>query len=274
MHPPLTPPVQSLVRGLAVIQTFGADRPRQTLAQVAEQTGLARATARRFLHTLVSLGFADTDGHEFWLSPRILSLGTAYLSGLGLPAVAQPHLEKLSSELNESVSMAILDGADVVYVNRVAVRRIMTVGITIGSRFPAWATSMGRVLLSALSAEELDAYLQEVDLTRLAANTVTDPATIKRKIREAGRQRWCIVDQELEAGLRSLAAPITDADGRIVAAINTSTQAAVHSVKDLHARFLPALRTTAAAISADLVATGTTGSTHPSSNVSTIVRKD
>lgn len=152
--------------------------------------------------------------------------------------------------------MAVLDGTDVVYVNRVAVRRIMTVGITIGSRFPAWATSMGRVLLSDKDPEELDAHLRAVELTPLAARTATEPAVVAERIAKVAEQGWCIVDQELEAGLRSLAAPITDAEGRIVAAINTSTQTAVHSVKELHQRFLPALLDTAAAISADLAATG------------------
>ncbi|MBZ8178304.1 helix-turn-helix domain-containing protein [Corynebacterium poyangense] len=249
-------PVQSLIRGLAVIQTFGAERPRQTLTQVAEATGLARATARRFLHTLVQLGFAATDGHEFWLTPRILSLGTAYLSGLGLPALAQPRLEQLSRQLNESVSMAVLDNTDVVYVNRVAVRRIMTVGITIGSRFPAYATSMGRVLLADLSDKELKEHLDQVDITKIAPNTLTDSKTIMKRIREVKNQGWCIVDQELEAGLRSLAAPVRNAEGRVVAAINTSTQTAVHDLATLHEKFLPALLETAHAISEDLTATG------------------
>ena len=142
MGTPDTPNVQSLVRGLAVIRTFNADRPRQTLAQVADATGLARATARRFLHTLVTIGYAGTDGTDFWLTPRVLELGYSYMSGLGLPAIAQPRLEELSRHIGESSSLSVLDGEDVVYVNRVPVRRIMTVSITIGTfppTPPPWA---------------------------------------------------------------------------------------------------------------------------------------
>ncbi|AJE33869.1 transcriptional regulator [Corynebacterium humireducens NBRC 106098 = DSM 45392] len=255
MTPPEAPNVQSLVRGLSVIRTFNADHPRQTLAQVAESTGLARATARRFLHTLVTVGYAGTDGTEFWLAPRVLELGYSYLSGLGLPAIAQPRLEELSRHIGESSSLSVLDGNDVVYVNRVPVRRIMTVSITIGTRFPAYATSMGRVILAGLPDEELEAYLADVELEPLTPATLVDVPSLRAELTRIREQGFAIVDQELEPGLRSLAAPVYSPSGRVVAAVNVSTQTVVHDLEDLHDRFLPALIDTAELITADLAAT-------------------
>ncbi|WP_295625412.1 IclR family transcriptional regulator C-terminal domain-containing protein [uncultured Corynebacterium sp.] len=246
--------VQSLARGLSVIRAFGAERPRQTLAQVADATGLARATTRRFLHTLVDLGYAGTDGSEFWLTPRILELGYSYLSSLSLPAIAQPRLEQLSSRIGESSSMSVLDGPDIVYVSRVPVRRIMTVSITIGTRFPAYATSMGRVLLSEMPDDDLDAYFAATPVERLAPRTIATEKDLRKELKKVRLQGWALVDQELEPGLRSLAAPIRGADGRTVAAINVSTQTAAHGVDDLMRDFLPAVLDTATAIGHDLAA--------------------
>lgn len=255
MAAPETPNVQSLVRGLSVIRTFNADRPRQTLAQVAEATGLARATARRFLHTLVTIGYAGTDGTEFWLTPRVLELGYSYMSGLGLPAIAQPRLEELSRRIGESSSLSVLDGPDIVYVNRVPVRRIMTVSITIGTRFPAYTTSMGRVILAGLPQDELDAYLAEVDFKAYTPSTIVEPEQLRAEIARVREQGFAIVDQELEPGLRSLAAPVHSPSGKVVAAVNVSTQTVVHHLDELHNSFLPALIDTAELISADLAAT-------------------
>lgn len=246
--------VQSLARGLAVIRTFGANRPRQTLAQVAEATGFARATARRFLHTLVDLGYAATDGHEFWLTPQILELGHSYLSGLELPAIAQPRLEELSRTVGESSSLSVLDGVDVVYVSRVPVRRIMTVAITIGTRFPAHATSMGRVLLAGAEPAELDAYFAASDMPALTPRTLVDEAAVRAELDRVREQGWCLVDQELEPGLRSMAAPVRDPSGRVVAAVNVSTQTAAHDVDDLHRDILPPLLDAARLITADIAA--------------------
>lgn len=255
MGTPDTPNVQSLVRGLAVIRTFNADRPRQTLAQVADATGLARATARRFLHTLVTIGYAGTDGTDFWLTPRVLELGYSYMSGLGLPAIAQPRLEELSRHIGESSSLSVLDGEDVVYVNRVPVRRIMTVSITIGTRFPAYATSMGRVILAGLTPEELEAYLGSVEFQAFTPSTLVDAPSLRAELDRIREQGFAIVDQELEPGLRSLAAPVHSPAGTVVAAVNVSTQTVVHDLEELHDRFLPALIDTAELISADLAAT-------------------
>ncbi|MGP6172547.1 IclR family transcriptional regulator domain-containing protein [Corynebacterium sp. A21] len=255
MTTPESPRVQSLIRGLSVIRTFDAERPRQTLAQVAEATGLARATARRFLHTLVGIGYAGTDGTEFWLTPKVLELGYSYMSGLGLPAIAQPRLEELSRTLGESSSMSVLDGDDVVYVNRVPVRRIMTVSITIGTRFPAYSTSMGRILLAGLPEDELSEYFSRAELIPLTPSAMHDEQELRAELTKVRTQGWCIVDQELEPGLRSLAAPIYSPDGQIVAAVNISTQSAVHNLDELHRRFLPAITDSARQISSDLAAT-------------------
>lgn len=244
--------VQSLARGLSVIRAFDATRPRQTLSDVAKTTDLTRATARRFLLTLVELGYVRTDGSVFWLTPRVLELGYSYLSSLTLPEVAGPHLEALTKAVHESASVSILDGGDVVYVARVPVSRIMTVSITIGTRFPAFATSMGRVLLSGLSDAELDAYLDSVTLTPLTGRTIATPDALREEIRRVRADGFCIVDQELEEGLRSLAAPIRDAGGTIVAAANISTQAARYSAAAVRSDLLPELLRTAEAISLDL----------------------
>jgi IclR family pca regulon transcriptional regulator len=218
--------VQSLARGLSVITAFDAERPELTLSEVAGITGLSRATARRLLFTLAELNFVRSDGKRFTLTPHVLRLGTAYLSGLGLPAVAQPHLERLSAELGESTSAAVLDGEDIVYVARVATRRIMNVGITVGTRFPAFATSMGRVLLAGLDPAELDSYFQQADLTPLTAATRHSESELRAVLDQVREQGWALNDQELAAGLRSVAAPITDQHGKVAAAVNVSTTTA------------------------------------------------
>jgi IclR family pca regulon transcriptional regulator len=249
--------VQSLARGLEVIVSFDGEHPEMTLAQVATRTGYSRATARRFLHTLVDLGYMRTDGKTFSLTPQVLRLGTAYLSGLGLPQVAQPHLERLSAQLGESTSAAVLDGSDIVYIARVATRRIMSVGITVGTRFPAYATSMGRVLLAALEADDFEAYLSAADLQPLTARTIHEPAALRREIEHVREQGWALVDQELERGLTSMAAPIVDGSGRTVAALNVST-ATVDGTPQIAEAKAPLLRS-AAAIGADLAAQNVTG---------------
>lgn len=247
--------VQSFARGLSVIRSFSAEAPAQTLSEVAATTGLSRATARRFLHTLVDLGYAVNIDTQFQLTPRVLELGSSYLSALTLPAIAQPRLEVLSREVGESSSMSVLDGADIIYVCRVPVRRIMTVNITIGTRFPAYATSMGRVLLAGLSEPELTRLLNLTPPEQLTSRSLSTTSAIREEVAATRERGWALVDQELEPGLRSLAAPIFDADGAVVAAINLSTQSASHAVEDIRRDFLPQLLDTARTISADLAAT-------------------
>ena len=247
--------VQSLDRGLAVIRAFGPDRERLSLSEVARATGLTRAAARRFLLTLVKLGYVRNDGREFSLRPRVLELGYAYLSGLALPEVAAPHMEELVARLHESSSISVLDGHHIVYVVRVPTKRIMTVAISVGTRFPAYATSMGRVLLAQLSDDELERYLAEATFERLTSRTVTNPARLRTIVRDAARQGYAIVDQELEEGLRAVAAPIRGADVGS-AAINVSAHASRVSMGAMRGQILPALLETARQIEADLQAQG------------------
>jgi len=254
--------VQSLARGLSVIKAFDAENPRRTLSDVARATDLTRATARRFLLTLTELGYVRTDGSAFWLTPRVLELGYSYLSSLSLPDIAGPHLEALSDRVHESTSVSILDDGDVVYVARVPVRRIMTVSITIGTRFPAFATSMGRVLLAGLSPADLDAYLASVELTPLTGRTIATPDALRTELDKIRSDGFCVVDQELEEGLRSLAAPIRDRDGAVVAAVNISTQSARYTTEAVYDTLVPAAVATADAISADLARTQNRSPSH------------
>jgi IclR family transcriptional regulator, pca regulon regulatory protein len=248
--------VQSLDRGLAVIRAFGPGRERLSLSDVARETGLTRAAARRFLLTLVKLGYVRSDGREFSLRPLVLELGYAYLSGLAMPEIASPHLEELVASVRESSSISVLDGHDIVYVARVPTKRIMTVAISVGTRFPAHATSMGRVLLAGMSPDDLDKYLNEDDFETFTARTVTDPDRLREIVREVRRQGYAITDQELEEGLRSIAAPIHGSGGAVIAAVNLSGHASRVSLAAMRAVLLPALLETAGRIEADLRSQG------------------
>ncbi|RFS82969.1 IclR family transcriptional regulator [Actinomadura spongiicola] len=244
--------VQSLERGLNVIRAFDASTPRLTLSEVAQATGLTRAAARRFLLTLVDLGYVRLDGRQFSLTSRVLQLGYAYLSALSLPDVAEPHLEMLVAMVNESSSVSVLDGDDIVYVARVPTTRIMTVAINVGTRFPAHATSMGRVLLAALPEDELEERLARMERRSLTARTITDPAALRTEIGRVRTQGWALVDQELEEGLRSIAAPVRDVSGRVVGAVNVSTSASRTATGTMRREMLPLLLDTTARIEADL----------------------
>jgi len=248
--------VQSLERGLAVIRAFHADAAELTLSDVAKSTGLTRAAARRFLLTLADLGYVRTDGKHFSLTPRVLELGYAVLSSMTLPEVAQPHLERLSGEVGESSSVSVLDGADIVYVARFAVSRIMTVSITVGTRFPAYATSMGHVLLAGLGEDALTAYLADAALTPFTSQTITSPERLRAELAQVREQGWALVDQELEEGLRSIAAPLRDRSGTVIAAVNVSTHASRTSVDALRRDMLPPLLAACDRIEKDLAAAG------------------
>jgi IclR family pca regulon transcriptional regulator len=250
--------VQSLARGLAVIRAFDTDHPVMTLTEVAARTDLTRATARRFLHTLVELDYVRTDGKTFALTAKVLQLGYAYLSGLSLPQLAQPHLEELSLKLGESTSAAVLDGTDIAYIARVTTRRIMNVGITVGTRFPAYATSMGRVLLAALPPAGLKDYLSAAEikpLTPRGLGTVPELLAVLDTVRAQG---WCLLDQELEIGLMSVAAPVFDGRTKVVAAVNVSLQAQSVAARPDPEAYLSAVAreivATAKLVSADLTA--------------------
>lgn len=226
-----------LAKGLAVIETFAADRPRQSISDVAAASGLDRATARRCLLTLAQLGYADWDGKFFTLTPRVLRLGTACLATLPLPQIVQPYLDRLSDQIGESTSVSILDGADIVYVARAAQRKVMSIALMPGSRLPAYCTSMGRVLLAALPASEALAVLGELPLPVRTPRTLTDTAAVMAELARIRREGFAVIDQEVENGLQSLAVPLLTGRGRIVGALNVGVAGQGHpeALKD---RFL------------------------------------
>ena len=248
--------VQSLERGLSVIRAFDAEHRELGLSDVARATGLTRAAARRFLLTLVALGYMHFDGSRFSLRPRVLDLGFAYLSSLSLPELAEPHMEALVAQINESSSISVLDDTDVVYVARVPTRRIMSITLAVGTRLPAYATSMGRVLLAALPDAELEERLARIDVCALTPRTVKSHAALRKVLEQVRRQGYAVTDQELEQGLRSAAVPIHDASGVVVAALNVSVHASRASMQELRARFLPPARAAAAAIDAEVRKSG------------------
>ncbi|MFG2039465.1 IclR family transcriptional regulator C-terminal domain-containing protein [Dactylosporangium sp. NPDC048998] len=244
--------LQSLARGLAVLTSLGTSTGGLTLSEVAAATALPRATARRSLLSLAQLGYVAADGPRFRPLPRVLELGYTHLSGLDLAQIIQPHLERLVEAVHESASATVLDGDDIRYVARIPTYRIMSVDITIGTRFPAYATSMGRVLLAGLDERERAARLGRVDLRPLTRRTVTDPDVLAQILRETAANGYALVDEELEQGLRSIAVPLRDVTGAVVAAVNLSTHTGRGGPEHTVATLLPALRRAAAGIEADL----------------------
>jgi IclR family pca regulon transcriptional regulator len=244
--------VQSLERGLSVIRSFSRDAPALTLTEVADRTGLTRAAARRFLLTLKDLGYVETDGRLFSLRPRVLELGYSYLSSLPVWEVARPYLEELADEVRETTSASVLDGTDIVFVVRVETKRIMSMTLGVGSRLPAWATAMGRVLLADLSEARLDEYFGRVTLAPLNERTVTDEKDLRRIVADARTNGWTLVDQEVEEGVRSLAVPLRSPDGRTEAALTVCSHAFRVSVERVMDEFLPLVLSTSARVTADL----------------------
>ncbi|MEU0386676.1 IclR family transcriptional regulator domain-containing protein [Streptomyces chartreusis] len=244
--------VRSFERGLAVIRAFDAEHPALTLSEVARACELTRAAARRFLLTLADLGYVHTDGRRFRLTPRVLELGYSYLSSYTLPQIAEPHLEQLVAQVRESSSLCVLDGDDIVYVARVPTRRIMTASITVGTRFPAYVTSVGRVILAHLPDEDVEVRLARTELKPLTTRTIATPEALRTELRRVRRQGYAVVDQELEEGLRSVAAPVRDRDGDVVAAVNIAVHAGRNSVDSVRRDLLPHLLAAVARIEADL----------------------
>jgi len=244
--------VQSFARGLAVIRSFSAESPDQTLTEVAEKTGLTRAGARRILLTLQALAYVEQQDKRFRLTPKILDLGFAYLSSLPLWNLAEPAMSRLVAQVQESCSAAVLEGSDVVYVLRVPTQKIMRINLGIGSRLPAYCTSMGRVLLAGLPRPELAALLGKRALPRRTRHTVTDPRRLIKLIDTAREQQWCLVAEELEEGLVSLSVPIHDRSGQCVAAMNVSRQLNRTPPDYMIEHFLPKLKAAAGEISSML----------------------
>ncbi len=243
--------IEALARGLAVIAAFEPGRAVMSLSEVATATGLARPTARRILLTLRELGYARADGQGFALTPRVLDLGVAYVRSMGLWEVARPHLERLSARTDESCSVAQLDGSDIVYVARVAVPKIVGLAVQIGTRFPALPTSLGKVLLAALDPDGVDAVLAEPTRSGLVPRWRPDRAERDAALREVRARGWALTDQQLALGIRSVAAPLRDGTGRVIAAVNVNTHAAETPVERLLEHHLPLLLHTAGEIGAD-----------------------
>ncbi|HEX7272301.1 MAG TPA: IclR family transcriptional regulator C-terminal domain-containing protein [Casimicrobiaceae bacterium] len=237
----------SLARGLSVIRAFTQQRRPLTIAQLSQRTGIPRAAVRRCLYTLARLGYVATDdGRTYSLRPRILTLGHAYLSSTPIVNAVQPLLDQITSVVHESSSMAVLEGDEILYIARSSTTtRVMSIDLGIGSRLPAYCTSMGRVLLAGLSSAELDAHLGRVKLVKLTGRTVSEPAELKAVLAKVRRDGFSIIDQELEIGLRSIAVPVSDPAGKVVAAINIGTQSSRVSVAEMETKFLPPLQAAA-----------------------------
>lgn len=234
--------VQSLERGLAVIRLFSRERPSLTLVEVADATGLTRATARRLLLTLQALGYVRFDRREYSLTPKVLTLGYSYMSSLDLGSVVRQPLLDLVARTGEAAAVTVLDDVDVVYVARVPGERMLTVDVGVGSRMPAYPTSMGRVLLAALAPDDLDRYFARAELRPLTPRTVSDEVRLREILREVADQGWALVDGELEEGLRGIAVPLHDATGQVTAAIHVSTHGGRVSATQFRRHMLPLLR--------------------------------
>lgn len=248
--------VQSFARGLGVIRSFSAEAPAQTLSEVAARSGLTRAGARRILLTLQALGYVDSDGKLYRLTPRILELGFAYLTALPIWNLAEPVMERLSDAVGESCSAAVLDGSDIVYVLRVHTHKIVSINLNVGTRLPAYCTSMGRVLLAGLSDAEVVQRLKANDRRANTRHTLTDLGELLARVQQVRRQGWALVNQELEEGLISIAAPVRNRAGAVIAALNVSGQANRTSATVMKEQLLPKLRAAADELSSLLAGTG------------------
>ena len=248
--------VQGLERGLAVIRSFSSESPRLTIAQVAGRTGLTRAAARRYLMTLEALGYVIQDADRFSLTPRLLDLGFTYLSTLDVTSVVQPFMDKVTNALHESCSVSVLDKHDIVYIARRAADRIMSINLAVGSRLPAHATSMGKVLLAHLTPGELDHYLESVVREPLTEHTIVEERALRAALARVRENGWAVADEESELGVRSVAAPLVGRDGEVRAAINVSAHATRVSLEQLQRDYLPVLLEAAQGISKALGARG------------------
>jgi IclR family transcriptional regulator, pca regulon regulatory protein len=246
--------IEALARGLDVIRVFQPRQPAMSLAAVAGAAGLARPTARRILLTLEHLGYVRAAAGGFELTPRVLELGMTYVLSRNLWEVARPHLERLVAQTHESSSIAQLDGPDIVYVARVAVPKIIALAVTIGTRFPAMQTSLGKVLLAALPAGDAERVLAEPSRSPVAARWQPGPAERAAELRAVRARGWSLTDEQLAAGIRSVAAPLRDGDGTVIAALNVTVHAAETPVEVLTGEYLPLLLAAAGAISADWAA--------------------
>jgi IclR family pca regulon transcriptional regulator len=242
--------VKSVEKAFDVLLAFTPEHPRLSVSQVAARTGMTRASARRFLMTLADLGYLRPDGPTFELTARSLDVGRSFLAGLALPKVAEPRLKSLAEGLNETTSLCILDGQDVVYVVCVPSPRLLSVTITVGTRFPAWATSMGRVLLGGLSGPDLEEYLSSVQLHRFTGRSIGSLDQLRQEIESVRAKGWAMVAEELEEGLRGVAVPVWSGQ-EVVAAVNVSLQTHRASAETIEKTVIPRLQETALQIALD-----------------------
>ncbi|MFZ3204344.1 MAG: IclR family transcriptional regulator [Pseudomonas sp.] len=243
----------SLARGLAVINAFQERKRHLTIAQISHRTEIPRAAVRRCLYTLMKLGYATTDGRTYSLLPKVLTLGHAYLSSTPLAVSAQPFLDRISEQLHEACNLATLEGEQVLYIARSAIpQRLISVDLSVGSRLPAYCTSMGRILLAALDDDSLHDYLNHADLQAKTSRTLHTPEALWECLQQVRQQGWCLVDQELEQGLRSLAVPVYDSSGHVLAAMNVSTHAGRVPARELEQRFLPIMLNASRELSSQL----------------------
>lgn len=245
--------MDSLARGLAVIRAFSEHRRRLTISQISQKTAISRAAVRRCLITLEQLGYVGAHDRTYSLRPQIMNLGYAYLASTPLPELAQPYLDRVSTVVHESCSVAILDGAEIVYIARAAVSRIMSINLRVGTRLPAWCTSMGRVLLSSLDEAALDKYLTGLRPVQFTSKTISSVTKLRDMLRRTRLEGFAVVDQELELGLRSIAVPVRDKEGHVVAAMNVGAQAARVSVRNLETQVRPHLQTASSDLGALLI---------------------
>jgi IclR family transcriptional regulator, pca regulon regulatory protein len=234
--------IAALARGLAVMRSFAGQRNQLTMAEIAKLVGLPRATVRRCLITLTSLGYIDTNGKYYRLTPQVLTLSQAYFSSNALPRVAQPFIEQVSEALGESCSVSVLTGDEVIYVARSSRKRAASIHRDIGQNLPAYCTSMGRVLLASLSEPELDAYFKRVTLKKFTPETVADEVTLRGILDQVRKREFCLIDGELEHNLRAIAIPVRDSAGKVIAAAHISTESSRIPKDKIRNEFLPVLR--------------------------------
>lgn len=240
--------VLSLARGLTVIEAFEGHTEGRSVADIARHTGLSRAAVRRLLITLQSLGYAEVNGRVYRLKTRVLKLGFSYLSSASLPAIAQPLLEQITEQIHESSSLSVLDGDEIMYIARSSAKRVMSVGLSVGSRLPCYCTSMGRILLASLPEQQMLEHLDRVELKTLTPKTITDKSVLAEIVRRVKCDGFALADEELELGLRSIAVPVKTRQGETAAAMNIGVHAARVSVAEMIHRFLPTLREKACAL--------------------------
>ncbi|MGQ4424848.1 IclR family transcriptional regulator C-terminal domain-containing protein [Streptomyces violaceoruber] len=248
--------IEALARGLSVIKAFDASAPVMSMSELAESTGLARPTVRRILLTLEELGYIRPRGQGFSLTPRVVELGMAYVHSMGLWEIARSHMEGLVAKTGESSSIAQLDGSDIMYLSRVAVPKIVALRVVIGTRFPAAATSLGKVLLAHLPPDQVKPLLAEPSRAGVEPRRTPALQDLVTELKQIRAQGWAITDQDLAPGIRSVAAPLRDASGTVIAALNVNAHAAETSLDALRDRHLPYLLATAEAISADFAVRG------------------